>query len=209
MIDLVIHVDGSKVPSVRVRNSATLSVTTQHNKLAFVNLGESLGLPETRSIAQKLDKIKQYNNEDDGDTFAGEPQIITIPDNIKIKTNTPTIEQCPFPNGIVQELGMKKHKQFSSLLIVQLEVDVPWVDHKKKTKKGESINLLGLSQSSEESLSPRRDTTKRGGGGGGRGGGGGYERKGYGGGGGKRMKLDCVEEDYEEEEEGYNSPDAY
>ena len=65
---------------------------------------------------------------------------------------------------------MKKHKQFSSLLIVQLEVDVPWVDHKKKTKKGESINLLGLSQSSEESLSPRRDTTKRGGGGGGKGG---------------------------------------
>jgi hypothetical protein len=207
MIDLVIHVDGIKAPIVRVRNSTTLSVTTQHNKLAFVNLGESLGLPETSarnaafaSIAQKLDKSKQYNNEDDGDTFTGEPQIITIPNNIKIKTNTPTIEHRPFPNGITQDSGMKKHKQFSSLLIVQLEVDMPWVDHKKKTKKGESINLLGLSQSSEESLSPRRQ------------GGGGYERKGYGGGGGKRMKLDCIEEDYEEdyeEEEEEYSPAAY
>ena len=58
---------------------------------------------------------------------------------------------------------MKKHKQFSFILIVQLEVDTPWVDHKKKTKKGPSINLLGLSQSSEESLPPRRHTTKRGG----------------------------------------------
>jgi uncharacterized membrane protein YgcG len=215
MIDLVVQLDGIKAPIVRVRNSTKLSVTTIHNKLAFVNLGDSLGLPETSaraaafaSIAQKLDKSKQYTNEDDGDTFTEEPQIITIPDNIKIKTNTPTIEHFPFPNGIGQDLGMKKHKQFSSLLIVQLEVDMPWVDHKKKTEKGESINLHGLSQSSEESLPPRRHTTKRGGGGGGDGGGGGYERKGYGGGGGKRMKLDCVEEDYEQDEGEYSS-DAY
>ena len=60
MIDLVIHVDGSKVPSVRVRNSATLSVTTQHNKLAFVNLGESLGLPESSTVPHSQALLRNW-----------------------------------------------------------------------------------------------------------------------------------------------------
>jgi len=202
-IDVVLQMEGcNELPRVRVVNSTTLSITAHLNKLAFVNLAEGVGMPENSaraaaytSIAQKFAKSKQYNNDDDGDTFTGEPQIIKIPDNIKVKTDTPNIEHHPFSNGCKQRKGRTEHKQYSSVLIVQLEVDMPWVDHTKKIKKGECINLLGLSQSSEESL-PQRG--KRGGGGGY--GGGGFGGGGYGGGGGKRDKLNPVEEEYEKEE---------
>ena len=103
MIDLVVQLDGSKAPIVRVMNSTKLSVTTIHNKMAFVNLGDSLGLPETSaraaafaSVAQKLEKSKQYTNQDDGDTFTGEPQIITIPEISRSRQTLPPLNIIHF-----------------------------------------------------------------------------------------------------------------
>ena len=107
------------------------------------------------------------------------------------------------------------YTQFSSVLIVRLEVDRPWKEVGGGIKTGGAINLLGFSQSITEDSPPKRglgeSERESGGGGGSRGGGRSRGRK------HKCSKLNPVEEDYdydEDEEEEKDerdgcSPDAY
>ena len=110
----------------------------------------------------------------------------------------PEVTVHPYENGMQRRSTNGRHiyKQFSSVLIVRMEVDKMWKEVGGRIKTGSAINLLGFSQSSAEDSPPRKRSWGGGGnGGGGRGGGG----RG-GGGGSKRSKLNSVEEDEEEEE---------
>jgi hypothetical protein len=101
----------------------------------------------------------------------------------------PEVTVHPYENGMQRRGTNGRHiyKQFSSVLIVRLEVDKPWKEVGGRIKTGGAINLLGFGSQSSAEDSPQKKRSWGGGGG----------RRG----GSKRSKLNSVEEDEEEEED--------
>ena len=196
-IDLVVYLHGyvteQESPSIRIENATTLHIYPQYNKrILSSSLPSLLGWDENSarsqafaSIGQDLASSQQFKSDANRRIITGAPQIIQLPGGISIKETEPEVTIHPYENGN----KIRQHKQYNSILIARLKIDKPWKEVDAGIKTGVVINLLGLSQSSEESP-PLRG--KRGGGGGGYGGGGKVE--------GKRSKLNSVVEDNEEED---------
>lgn len=201
-IDLVVFLNGSvhehESPSIRIENSITLHIYPQYNKtLLSSNIPSLLGWDENSacseafaSIGQDLANSQQFKSDANRRIITGAPQIIQLPeDGTSVKETEPEVTIHPYENGN----KIRQYKQYNSILIARLKIDKPWKEVNAGIKAGAVINLLGFSQSSEES--PPRGHPKRGGGGGG---------GGYGGGKGegrKRSKLNSVEEDDGEEDQ--------
>jgi hypothetical protein len=198
-IDLVVylpgHVKPGETPTVRIIDSTTVHIYSQFNKnILGENLPIVLGLSEESaryqaycSIGQGLASSKQYENDADRELLTGEPH--RIPLLVKVKLMDPEVTVHPYENGMQRRSTNGRHiyKQFSSVLIVRLEVDKPWKEVGGRIKTGGAINLLGFGSQSSAEDSPQKKRSWGGGGG----------RRG----GSKRSKLNSVEEDEEEEEE--------
>ena len=197
-IDLVVYLSSSALeqesPSIRIENKTTLRIYPQYNKkLLGSNIPSLLGWDENSarsqafaSIGQDLASSQRFKSDANRRIITGEPQIIQLPDGISIKETEPEVTIHPYENGN----KVKGHRQFNSILIARLMIDKPWKEVDAGIKTGAVINLLGLSQSSEES--PQKKRSGRGDGGGG----GGGERMSS-----KRSKLNSVEEDDEDEDD--------
>ena len=201
-MDLVVYMTGNlskeELPTVRIANANLVQIFSQFNKnILSSDLPRVLGLREDSaryqayaSIGQDLASSDKYKSEAERDFLTGAPQNITLPVRVKVNRPETTVHPYYCKNKCEDTKG-GKHKQFNSVLIVQLEVDKPWVEVRGGIKSGGTISLLGSSQSSEESPPPR---TKRGGGGDG-GGKGGWKGE------GKKIKLNSVEVDDEDEDD--------
>jgi len=170
-IDLVVYLTGfvqeQESPSIRIENKTTLHIYPQYSKKVLgSNIPSLLGWDENSarsqafaSIGQDLASSQRFKGDANRKIVTGAPQIIQLPDGIGIKETEPEVTIHPYENGN----KINKHKQFNSILIARLMIDKPWKEVDAGIKTGAVINLVGLSQSSEESP-PRR--IKRGGGGG-------------------------------------------
>jgi len=175
-MDLVVYIPGyvkpEETPTVRITNPTTVHIYSQFNKsILGDSLPKVLGLSEDSaryqaytSIGQDLANSNRYKNEADRNLLTGAPQ--TIPLLVSVKLNNPEVTVHPYENGMMcrNTRGNKVYKQFSSVLIVRLEVDKTWTEVSRGIKTGGTINLLGLSSQSSVDNSPPK---KRSGGGGG------------------------------------------
>ena len=91
-------------------------------------------------IGKGLASSKQYKNDADREHLTGSPQI--IPQLVCVKLNNPDVTVHPYENGMqhLNTKGDKVYKQFSSALIVRLEVDRPWKEVSGGIKTGGAIN---------------------------------------------------------------------
>ena len=210
-IDLVVYMTGNvlgqETPTVRIANKTTLHIRSPFNKnMLGSNIPEVLNWPDYSarsqayaSMGQDIASTQKYKDEVSQDYLTGEPQIIQIPYGVNVIVSNPDVTILPYPN----RMKVGKHKQFNSLLIARLKIDKPWNEITARVRSGPIINLLGLSQSSEESPPTRTRKgdgwsgggVKHGGSGGGGGGGGGVKRK---------QDLKSMKEEKEEEDDDWD-----